>query len=76
VLAGDTVGDATAFFGISEKELHAILCFCHHGEMISAEEAAMRVRRAAVGFGRELRPVATTFVGAVAAVSISVALLI
>jgi hypothetical protein len=75
-LAGDTVGDATAFFGISEMELHAILCFCHHGETMSAEEAAMRVRRAAAGLGREPRPAATTFVGAIAAVSISVALLV
>lgn len=31
-LAGDTVGDAVAFFGISEGELHDISCFCHHGD--------------------------------------------
>jgi hypothetical protein len=46
-LAGDTVGDATAFFGISEMELHNILCFCHSGETMSAEMAAARVRAAA-----------------------------
>jgi hypothetical protein len=46
-LAGDTVGDATAFFGISERELHDILCFCYHGETMSADMAAARVRIAA-----------------------------
>lgn len=43
-LAGDTVGDAMAFFGISERELHNILCFCHYGGAIRASEAAAWVR--------------------------------
>jgi len=43
-LASDTIGDATAFFGIRERELHYIVCFCHSGETISAETAAARVR--------------------------------
>jgi hypothetical protein len=47
-LAGDRVGDAVAFFGISEMELHNILCFCYHGETMSAAAAAVRVRAAAV----------------------------
>jgi len=46
-LAGDTVGDATAFFSINEMELHNILCFCHYGETMSAKMAATRVRAAA-----------------------------
>jgi hypothetical protein len=46
-LAGDTIGDAAAFFGISERELHNIVCFCHSGETMSAETAAARVRTAA-----------------------------
>ena len=46
-LAGDTVGEAVGFFGISEMELHNILCFCYHGETMSAEVAAARVRVAA-----------------------------
>ncbi len=46
-LAGDTVGDAIGFFGISERELHNILCFCHHGDTMLAEVAAARVRLAA-----------------------------
>ena len=53
-LGGDTIGDALAFFGISETELHAILCYCHHGETMAADVAAMRVRVAAsrAGGGR------------------------
>ena len=43
-LAGDTVGDAIAFFDVSELELHNVLCFCHYGETMSAETAAARVR--------------------------------
>jgi hypothetical protein len=43
-LAGDTIGDATAFFCISESELHYIVCFCHSGETMSADTAAARVR--------------------------------
>lgn len=46
-LAGDTVGAAIGFFGISERELHNILCFCHHGDTMLAEVAAARVRAAA-----------------------------
>jgi class 3 adenylate cyclase len=45
-LAGDTVGDAVAFFGISDMELHDILCFCHHGATMAADAAAMRIRTA------------------------------
>ena len=48
-LAGDRVGDAVAFFGVSEMELHNILCFCYHGDTMSADAAAARVRAAAVG---------------------------
>jgi hypothetical protein len=45
-LAGDTIGDAAAFFGISESELHYIVCFCRSGETMSADKAAARVRYA------------------------------
>jgi hypothetical protein len=47
-LVGDTIGDAVAFFEVSEMELHRILCFCHHGDTMSADAAAARVRAAAV----------------------------
>src|SRR3954453_7484766 len=43
-LAGDTVGDAAAFFGLSHGQLHDLLCFCHHGETVSASTAASQVR--------------------------------
>jgi hypothetical protein len=46
-LASDRWGDAIAFFGISDMELHNILCFCHYGETMSADVAAARVRGAA-----------------------------
>lgn len=46
-LAGDTMGAAVAFFGISERELHDILCFCHHGATMTADAAAVRIRAAA-----------------------------
>jgi hypothetical protein len=58
-LGGDTIGDATAFFGISERELHYIVCFCHSGETISAEKAAARVRFA---LPREAVPLRTLWV--------------
>jgi hypothetical protein len=51
-LAGDTVGEAIAFFGVSEMEMHRILCFCHHGDtMCSARSCrcgACRVESPAV----------------------------
>src|SRR5579885_1927889 len=46
-LAGDRWSDAIAFFGLSDMELHNILCSCHYGETVSAEVAAARVRCAA-----------------------------
>jgi len=67
-LAGDTIGDAIAFFGISESELHNFLCFCHYGETMSAEVAAARVRAAATGqIGHRPLHASRFFVGASAA---------
>ena len=72
-LAGDTMGDAVAFFGVSERQMHDIVCFCHHGPTIAANTAAAQIRAAAT-----LRPVNARplLVGAVVAASIAVALLI
>ena len=72
-LSGDTVGDAVAFFGISEMELHDILCFCYHGETMKADTAAMRVRAAAVWRRFHARPM---LVGALVAASIAVGSLV
>ena len=71
-LAGDTVGDAVAFFGVSERDLHEIVCFCHHGPTIAARTAAAQICRAAVRQRYDARPV---LVGAVVAASIAAALL-
>ena len=68
-LAGDTVDDAATFFGLSEMELHNIMCFCHHGETMAADMAAMRVR--AVAAHQRLCTQAT-LVGVLAAASIGI----
>jgi hypothetical protein len=72
-LAGDTVGDAVAFFGVSESELHDIVCFCHHGPTIAADTAAAQIRAAATRPRYDTRPV---LVGAFVAVSLAVILLL
>jgi hypothetical protein len=68
-LSGDTVGDAVAFFGISEMELHDILCFCYHGETMAADAAAVRVRAATV---QRLSHASPRFARAFVAMSIAV----
>lgn len=61
-MTDDSYGEAKRFFGISDQQLHAIVCYCHFGSTMSAEAAALRVR-SIVGrgshhsdrFGRVLR---------------------
>lgn len=72
-LAGDTVGDAVAFFGVSERELHDIVCFCHHGPTIAADTAAAQIRSAAARQCRDVRPM---LAGAMVAASLAVGLLL
>lgn len=43
-LKSDTVGDAAEFFDLSHEQLHYLLCFCHHGEMLTASTTAAQVR--------------------------------
>jgi hypothetical protein len=43
-LRSETVGDAGEFFGLSHDQLHYLLCFCHHGEMMTASATAAQVR--------------------------------
>src|SRR3954463_1619154 len=43
-LAGDTVGNAAEFFGLSHEQLHDLLCFCHHGGTGAASTAAAQGR--------------------------------
>lgn len=71
-LAGDTVGDAVAFFGLSERELHDILCFCHHGATMAADAASAQIRAAAVRRPVDARPM---LVGAFVAAALAVGLL-
>jgi len=71
-LAGDTVGDAVVFFGISEWALHDILCFCHHGATMGADAAAIRVRAAAAYHSSHTRAM---FVGSMVASAIAVSAL-
>lgn len=46
-LAGDTYGQARAFFGLSEAEAHFLLCDCHWRGRMTGEAAAKRVRAVA-----------------------------
>jgi hypothetical protein len=43
-LRGDRVGDAIDFFGLSHRELHHLVCYCHYGRSISAAVVADNVR--------------------------------
>ena len=72
-LAGDTVGDAVTFFGVSEMELHDILCLCHHGATMAADTAAIRARAAAAHRPLYTQPM---FVGAFVAASIAICALL
>ena len=72
-LAGDTVGDAAAFFGVSPMQLHGILCVCHHGATITADAAARRVRAA---IAQQQAYAQAALVGAAAAASIMIGALL
>jgi hypothetical protein len=43
-LAGDTLGDAQTFFGLSDDEAHTLLCDCHYQGALTGRTAARRVR--------------------------------
>jgi hypothetical protein len=43
-LKNDTFGEAARFFGLSNWQLHAVVCSCHYGVTMPAEDAAARVR--------------------------------
>jgi hypothetical protein len=44
-LMSDRYGAAKDFFGITDKELHRVLCYCHFGATVSGSRAARSVRR-------------------------------
>jgi hypothetical protein len=43
-LHGDTLGDAQAFFELSNAEAHRLLCDCHYAGRMTGEEVAQRIR--------------------------------
>ena len=43
-LKDDSYGEAKRFFGISDWELHKVVCYCHYGATMSAGTAARSVR--------------------------------
>ena len=45
-LSLDTYGEAKRFFELTDRQLHDIVCYCHHGTTIRAETAARWVRAA------------------------------
>ena len=44
-LRSDRVGDCTAFFELSDEQVHHAFCSCHVGIMMTGSEAARRLRR-------------------------------
>lgn len=46
-LSGDRLGDAMAFFELSEAQAHDTLCSCHYGRTMTAGAAARRIARVA-----------------------------
>jgi hypothetical protein len=44
-LKDDTYGEARRFFGISDHELHRIVCECHYGAAVNSAVAARMVRK-------------------------------
>jgi hypothetical protein len=75
-LCGDRVGDAVKFFGLSHRELHRLVCTCHHGRTVQPFVMAGELRQLAdtPGWVRHGTPAAAISLGLMAAVA-AVALL-
>ena len=43
-LAGDTLGDAQVFFGLSDEDAHRLLCDCHYNGTLTGRSAGRRIR--------------------------------
>ena len=50
-LAGDTYGDAKRFFSLTDRQLHRVVCYCHHGAQTYAAGIACQVRAAYPSMG-------------------------
>jgi hypothetical protein len=46
-LTSDRFGEVARFFGLSDCQLHSVVCGCHFGETVAAETVASRVRHLA-----------------------------
>ena len=46
-LSGDTLGEAQAFFGLTDREAHFLVCDCHWRGRMTGGRAAQRVRAVA-----------------------------
>jgi hypothetical protein len=76
-LAGDRLGDAMDYFGLSDRQAHWLLCDCHYGGRMTSTEVAARVRDEARPLYDILRPQlwasltgAAVLAGAVASVAL------
>jgi hypothetical protein len=43
-LSGDTMGEGRAYFGLSERKAHRLLCDCHYSGSMTGKEVASRLR--------------------------------
>jgi hypothetical protein len=50
-LTSDTYGEAKRFFELTDRQLHNIVCYCHHGVSMTAGTAARHIRAAIDGSG-------------------------
>jgi hypothetical protein len=62
-LRGDRVGDAVDFFGLSERAVHHLVCYCHYGHTVSAGAVAARLRPMARRAEAPVLPARTVVVG-------------
>ena len=48
-LKDDSYGEAKRFFELTDRDLHRVVCYCHHGATITGASAARFVRAAMGG---------------------------
>lgn len=46
-LSSDALGEGTAYFGLSERTAHRLLCDCHYSGTMTGKQVASRLRSAA-----------------------------
>lgn len=46
-LSNDTLGEGKAYFGLSERTAHRLLCDCHYSGSMTGKQVASRLRSAA-----------------------------